>query len=198
MRQFVLIVVALILAGCATRAPYGDKLAQKIYLPRTVAIGDDDHYPDGFYLSRDPPSSLDKAVDAVVRAIPKVPITVETNDVCMFSSFDEMDAGLMSCQEAACERLPATSRGRGCGYLGQLELWIEDAWLGGQCRFKLESRSGPLISWFRRRGIHECHEMSTVLSIAIAQSMLGDRQRASVLIRPFHDESPEAARPVED
>lgn len=198
MVRTLLLAVGLLLIGCAMSPSIGREAAQKTYLPRIVAIDDDDQYPDGFYLSRNPPSTLDRAVDSVLRAIPQVPSTAETPDICKFSSLDEIDAGMKNCRHAACQRLPTTSRERGCGYLIQLGSWIEDAWLGGSCLFKEESRSGPLVNWFRRHGVYECHEMSTVISIAIAQSLIGERQKAAALIRPFLNERLESSGRIEN
>lgn len=157
----------------------------RIYLPRTVAIDDDRHYPDAFRWSGAPPVSLDDAVDSMFLALPKVDAAIPDRDVCTFNSLDDMDSGLRACTQTACLRVPPTSRERGCGYLVQLSSWMEEAWLGGLCLIKVEQRSGPLIEWFRIRGVSQCHQMSTVLSLSLAQALVGKRQDVNELLRPF-------------
>lgn len=168
--------------GSHHRAPPQDE----IFLPRIVAIDDDLYYPDGFRWSGATPASLGEAVDAMFLALPKVDAEFRDLDVCTFASLDELDSGFRACKEAACLRVPLTSRERrGCGYLVRLAGWMEEAWLGGLCVWKVEQRSGALTEWFRSRGVFECHQMSTVLSVALAQALIGNRQHEDEILHLF-------------
>lgn len=182
MNSFVSVLVATMLVSCATTPEVETSAREPVYLPRIVAIDGQTLYPDPLSRAPNAPDSLGQAVDELARALPLVPLVQAPSSSCRFTSLDEVDLGLGLCIESACNRLPATSREKGCGYLVRLAEWTEQNWLGGLCRTTKDLPGNKLVRWFEARGIHDCHLMSVAISIALAQELIRDRQKTDELL----------------
>ena len=172
----------LLLALCVACVSTGNGKEGVVYLPRVVALDVDVHYPDPLHYGGAPPEDLQEAVTFLLQSMKLTPRALRGSDACDFSDIDDLDLRLGHCLEVACERLPRTTREKGCGYLVRVADWYESEWLGGLCRMQSEPRSGPLPRWFRGRGIDECHSMSTAITVSLAQSLVGGNKDEAALL----------------
>lgn len=99
MKVFAVVLLLTLCAACVS-APDGE--ADALYLPRIVALDDDDHYPAPLHYGGESPENLQEAVAVLLRSLKLTPRPVQASDACGFADIDDLDLRYGSCVEVAC------------------------------------------------------------------------------------------------
>ncbi|MFY2763922.1 hypothetical protein [Arenimonas sp. MALMAid1274] len=180
--------LGLLAAGCASavRQPSEHGL---VYFERFAVTEPNQsrNYPDPIKLTvgaaERSPEDIGAAVAMLMEIVPISRLHMATaKSRCEIDSAASASSAFVSCLPAFCALIPVGSRDSECGYVLQLEEWVQVNWLGGMCRIEPFDRESDLADWFRSKGVGDCHAMSVLTILAFMQEEVGIAWDADELI----------------